>query len=403
MRLSIRAVLVAGCVVASASLTTQVAWATTTSFTSPGSSSYVVPSGVTRLCIVATGAGGGGGGNASPGALGGHGAQVTAVIPVTPGDALTVNVGSGGGAGANTFGGGSGGGGGGLTSVYNGSTAQVIAGGGGGGGGWADSAGGNGAAANTAAGGDGQIVTGSPDSAGKGGAGGAGGAGGTGASASPQSSGNPGGAVNGGAGQDAGFGSGSSGGTGSTGGASQDGTGSAGGGAGYGGGGGGAWVGGVNSGGGAGGSYAVGSAAYAPGTNGGLAHSAGGDGRVTINTTCSGSPSSTPVATTEALHLATGPAGATCTGGNPSGLSGSWLTLPSADQCKPSGTAVKAGATLLGWSTSASFPVASAQAQVDKSWGAIDETIGGVRMIFIPAGMATFVSGSNTLYPVWSS
>ncbi len=64
---------------------------------------------------------------------------------------------------------------------------------------------------------------------------------------------------------------------------------------------------------------------------------------------------------------------------------------------------MKAGSTLLGWSTSASFPVAGAQAQVDKAWGVIDETIDGVRMIFIPAGMATFVSGSNTLYPVWSS
>jgi hypothetical protein len=64
---------------------------------------------------------------------------------------------------------------------------------------------------------------------------------------------------------------------------------------------------------------------------------------------------------------------------------------------------VKAGAKLLGWSTSAAFPVARAQAQVDKKWGVIDETIDGVRMIFIPAGMATFVSGSNNLYPVWSA
>lgn len=211
--------------------------------------------------------------------------------------------------------------------------------------------------------------------------------------------------MNGGTGQNAGFGSGSTGGTGSTGGASQGGTGSPGGGAGYGGGGGGAWVGGINSGAGAGGSYSLGTASFAPGSNGGLSHAAGGNGSVTIDT-CDGSgggsssPEMTPVV--ETLSLATTAAGATCTGGNPSGNSGSWLTLPSADQCTPSGTSVKAGAKLLGWSTSESFPIARAQAQVDKHWGVIDETIDSMRMIFIPAGMATFISGSNNLYPIWS-
>lgn len=111
---------------------------------------------------------------------------------------------------------------------------------------------------------------------------------------------------------------------------------------------------------------------------------------------------SSAAAPIETLSLATTSTGATCTGGDLSGVSGSWLALPSADQCKP-GPSVKAGSKLLGWSTSATFPVAQAQAQVDKKWGAIDETIGGVRMIFIPAGMSTFVSGSNTLYPVWSN
>jgi hypothetical protein len=104
----------------------------------------------------------------------------------------------------------------------------------------------------------------------------------------------------------------------------------------------------------------------------------------------------------ETLSLSVAASGATCTGGNPTGYSGSWLTLPSADQCTQSGPTVKPGAKLLGWATSSSFPIARAQAQIDKKWGVIDEEINGVRMIFIPAGMATFVSGSNNLFPVWS-
>lgn len=91
-----------------------------------------------------------------------------------------------------------------------------------------------------------------------------------------------------------------------------------------------------------------------------------------------------------------------CTGGNRSGVQGSWLSLPSAGQCTQSNTSNKAGAILLGWSTSANFPIARAQAQVDRNWGAIDESIDGTRMIFIPAGMATFVTGNNNLFPVWS-
>jgi hypothetical protein len=102
------------------------------------------------------------------------------------------------------------------------------------------------------------------------------------------------------------------------------------------------------------------------------------------------------------LTLQVAASGVSCTGGNPSGVSGSWLTLPGADQCTQTGSTVKPGATLLGWSTSANFPIARAQAQVDKHWGVIDEVIDGVRMIFIPGGMATYVSGSNDLYPVWS-
>ena len=91
-----------------------------------------------------------------------------------------------------------------------------------------------------------------------------------------------------------------------------------------------------------------------------------------------------------------------CTGGNPSGLQGTWVTLPAADQCSQTGTDANAGARLLGWSTSPNFPVEMAQSQVDKGWGVIDGSINGVRMIFIPAGMSTFLTSDNSLFAIWS-
>lgn len=123
---------------------------------------------------------------------------------------------------------------------------------------------------------------------------------------------------------------------------------------------------------------------------------------VTIGTGGGGGSSSSAAASTVTLTLDVSATGTSCTDGNPSGVSGSWLTLPTATQCTQSGPTAKTGAVLLGWSTSANFPIARAQAQVDKKWGAIDETIDGTRMIFIPAGLATFVSGSNNLFPIWS-
>lgn len=107
--------------------------------------------------------------------------------------------------------------------------------------------------------------------------------------------------------------------------------------------------------------------------------------------------------TREVVTLSSSASGAICTGGDPSGYSGTWIYLPSADQCTQSGPTAKADARLLGWATSASFPVARAQEQVDKGWGAIDEVINDTRMIFIPAGMAAFVTGSNNLFPIWSA
>jgi hypothetical protein len=106
-------------------------------YTTPGSYTWTVPSGVTSITVVAIG-GGGGGGN-SPNANGGSGAEVTSVLAVQAGDTVAIYVGGGGGSTAE------GGGGGGLTYVGDGSSNFIIAGGGGGGGGGPieDGAGGN--------------------------------------------------------------------------------------------------------------------------------------------------------------------------------------------------------------------------------------------------------------------
>lgn len=135
------------------------------------------------------------------------------------------------------------------------------------------------------------------------------------------------------------------------------------------------------------------SAATPPSTVATISINSGGGG---------GGSSSSTSSTPQTLTLEVAASGASCTGGNPSGVSGAWLTLPGADACTQTGPTAKPGATLLGWATSANFPIARAQSQIDKHWGVIDEDINGVRMIFIPGGMATFVSGSNNLYPIWS-
>ena len=108
---------------------------------------------------------------------------------------------------------------------------------------------------------------------------------------------------------------------------------------------------------------------------------------------------STPVEVSLSLDLAA--SGASCKEGSAAtGVMGAWMYLPAADDCS---STTNPGAKLLGWSTSANFPVERAQSQVDNRWGAIDEVFDGVRMIFIPAGEATFVSGPNSLHPIWAS
>jgi hypothetical protein len=120
-------------------------------YTTPGSYTWTVPSGVTNITVVAIGGGGGGGAGGAPGGAGGSGAEVTSVLAVQPGDTVAIYVGAG---GASSI---EGGGGGGLTYVGDGSSNFIIAGGGGGGGGGPieDGAGGNAGSPGVAGGGGG--------------------------------------------------------------------------------------------------------------------------------------------------------------------------------------------------------------------------------------------------------
>jgi hypothetical protein len=243
-------------------------------YTTPGSYTWTVPSGVTSITVVAIG-GGGAGGNA-PNATGGSGAEVTSVLAVQAGDTVAIYVGGGGGSGLE------GGGGGGLTYVGDGPSNFIIAGGGGGGGGgpFEDGAGGN---------------AGSPGSSGSGGGGGGGG-GGAGSNGSGGSAGSSGGSTSpfggtagslfidtftsgsGSGGLGGGDESGSTGGTGisstvGSGGAGGLGFGAGGGGGGYGGGGGGGW------------------GAFGPGSGGGGGGgSTGPNGTTTVNIAPAGGP-----------------------------------------------------------------------------------------------------------------
>lgn len=82
-----------------------------------------------------------------------------------------------------------------------------------------------------------------------------------------------------------------------------------------------------------------------------------------------------------------------------SGIQGTWVQLPASTSCTPPNNLP--GAELLGWSTNASFPVNVAHQQVRKGWGVIDGESLGVRMLFIPAGSHTVLTGDNTLHAIW--
>ncbi len=117
-------------------------------YTTPGTYSFTVPSGVYSILAVATGGGGGGGSdgyNNNGGGAGGGGGTAISALAVTPGQNLTITVGAGGAAGAARYNSGAPGG----SSSVN----SIVAGGGDGG--IYDGAGGYGGSGN-ALGGPGQ-------------------------------------------------------------------------------------------------------------------------------------------------------------------------------------------------------------------------------------------------------
>jgi Glycine rich protein len=157
----------------------------TSTFTTPGESTFTVPAGVTTITVDATGGQGGGGYTTPGGCEGGAGASVTGTLAVTAGEVLYVEVGgaggddwhgtsydggvNGGGAGGGDGAGYGGGGGGGATDVRTLSAAAgltptdsrlLVAGGGGGGGEFTPGCTGGAAGSVPAAGGDGDYATG---------------------------------------------------------------------------------------------------------------------------------------------------------------------------------------------------------------------------------------------------
>lgn len=106
-------------------------------FSSAGTSTFTVPSGVTQVTVKTWGAGGGGGsgGSVDAGGNGGGAGYVQGVLAVTPGENLLVSVGGGGGAAGAGGSAGAGAGGGGYSSLYRTTTPLFIAGAGAGGGG----------------------------------------------------------------------------------------------------------------------------------------------------------------------------------------------------------------------------------------------------------------------------
>lgn len=131
-------------------------------FTIEGTTTFMVPKGVTAITVKAWGGGGagGGGGTSGAGGDGGGAAFARGTLSVTPGEILTVHVGGGGtgGVGAGGRNSGDGGSGGGRSAILRGTTHLVVAAGGGGGGGGDNSsstAGGTGGVGGGATGGSG--------------------------------------------------------------------------------------------------------------------------------------------------------------------------------------------------------------------------------------------------------
>lgn len=83
------------------------AQAVVTTYSTPGTSTFTVPAGVTSIVVSLWGAGGGGGGRDAgyTGGVGGSGQYVSGTLAVTPGDVLSIQVGgAGGGCGGTQWG-----------------------------------------------------------------------------------------------------------------------------------------------------------------------------------------------------------------------------------------------------------------------------------------------------------
>jgi hypothetical protein len=109
--------------------------------------------------------------------------------------------------------------------------------------------------------------------------------------------------------------------------------------------------------------------------------------------------SSEPGASAQETLTLESPGGVTCSSSNAGGVRGSWVSLPTGDDCR---IADQPEGRVLGWATTSDFPVEIAQRQVDNGWGAYEifNDDGSIASVFIPAGGSTFLSGSTRLFPV---
>lgn len=82
------------------------------------------------------------------------------------------------------------------------------------------------------------------------------------------------------------------------------------------------------------------------------------------------------------------------------GVRGAWVELPSTSECVMTETSRN---QLLGWATTADFPVEIARRQVVNGWGAYETFYpdGGLSGVFIPAGGYAHLTNSIPMYPIF--
>lgn len=92
---------------------------------------------------------------------------------------------------------------------------------------------------------------------------------------------------------------------------------------------------------------------------------------------------------------------ATCALSQVTGQQNRWVTLPESSACTR--TTRTSPSVLLGFATTPDFPVDIAQRQVTNGWGAYElfNERGDLTSVFIPAGGATLMTGTRTLYGIW--